>query len=99
MYDPALDGTSSSSGGDEFIGIGRSAGYIYQARNLLLLPFIASEQGKSLEFWRATPVGDLEIALTNEDDRILEREYVCMADPAGHEEGEFIGRLYISYTP
>lgn len=98
MYDPGLDATTSSSGGPEYVGLGRSAGYIYTARALVLLPFITSEQDKAIEFWRATPVGDLEIALTNEDDRILEREYVAMADPSNHNEGEFIGRLHLGYV-
>lgn len=97
MYDPALNATTSSSG-KEYVGVGRSAGYVYRARALLLLPFITAQQNKALEFWRATPVGDLSIALSNENDRILERQYVCMADPSHHNDGEYIGRLYLGWT-
>lgn len=98
MYEPGYDSTASSTG-NEYLGVGRSAGFVYTARDLKFIPFVSTEQAKAIQFWRATPVGDLEIALTNEDDRILEREYVCMASPQNHSEGEFIGRLWLNYSP
>ena len=94
MYNPALDGTTSSSGGDEFIGVGRSAGYIYSDSNMKIIPFTASEVAKKAEFWRTTPIGAFDVAWSNDDDIILETEYVAMADPANHDEGEFVGRLF-----
>lgn len=93
VYAAGLDGLTSSSG-VEFKGIGRSAGFRYAERDLKIIPFVTSENGKKVQFFRTTPVGSIELNFDPENDRILETEYVAMPDPDNEADGAMIGKLF-----
>lgn len=97
IYNPGLDMTADA--GDKFIGIGRSAGFIYTTAALVVLPLLTADAGKKCEFYKAAPVGEFEIKHSAEDDRIFNVEFACIADPNGTEgdtDGQMIGKIYLS---
>ena len=93
IYEPGIAPDQSSSG-DEYLGIGRSAGYVYDTRNLKVIPFQTADQNKSAEFWRAVPIGEFEVGFTHDEDRIINTEFSCLADQS-KDDGQLVGRLYL----
>lgn len=91
-YDPGADAGSGGSTSDS-LGIGRSAGYIYGTRKLDVVPFLNADNQQKAEFYKAAPVGELEIVHNNEDDRVFNAEYVCLVDDTKND-GELIGKLF-----
>lgn len=92
-YDPGADETEAA--GDKYIGIGRSAGYIYDDRDLKVIPLLAADAGKCAQFYRAVPVGEIQLVHNNEDDRVFNAEYVCLVDEE-EDDGELIGKIFLS---
>jgi len=101
IYDPGNDQTAASS--TPYIGIGRSAGYVYSDNDLKIIPILTADVSKKIQFWRAVANGEMSIAHNTDDDRIFEIEFICMADPDGvntsnsasDNDGELIGKIYI----
>ncbi len=94
IYNPGRDQVSAS----DYLGVGRSAGYIYTDFDLKVVPLLAADAGKYSQFYRCTPIGELELGHNSEDDRIFNLECVCMADPegAGIQDGELVGKIFNS---
>lgn len=94
VYNPGNDQTAAGSGA-AYLGIGRSAGYIYTAQDAKIIPRLAANTAKRLQFYRATPIGELSIPFNNEADKILETEFACLTDE-DQTDGELIGKLQLS---
>ncbi len=100
VYDPGTDQTGT---GTAYLGIGRSAGYVYGDSDLKVIPVLVADQGRKMQFWRAVPNGEMSIAHNTDDDRIFQIEFICMADPDGtntsnsasDKDGELIGRIFV----
>lgn len=92
VYNPGLNDLTSSSG-DEFLGIGRSGGYVYTKQSLLIIPFLAAHSDYMGEFYSVTPVGEFELVHNNEDDRVFNAEFCCCVDTS-KTDGSLIGKLY-----
>lgn len=96
IYNPGNDQTAAV--GAKWIGIGRSAGFIYTDFELLIIPLLTADSAKRAQFWRCTPVGEFEIKHTPDDDRVFSTEWACMADPAGSgsTDGQLIGKIQLA---
>lgn len=93
IYNPGLNDTASSSG-DEYLGIGRSGGYIYTKKSLVVIPFLTAHADLMAEFYAVTPVGEFELMHNNEDDRVFNSEFVACVDTT-KTDGALQGKLYI----
>lgn len=99
VYSPGSDSLSSNSG-EEVLGIGRSAGFIFSKHDLKVIPFLTDDAGKKAQFYQAVQVGDIELSHNNEDDRVWNTEWVCLADPDDNSgespsDGGLIGQIFI----
>lgn len=91
IYEPGLDSTGSSAG---FVGVGRTAGYVYTGVDVKVVPVAASLASKYVQFYNATPVGQFELNFSTESDRIFNTEYVCMIDET-KTDGNLIGAIFV----
>lgn len=94
-YNPGYDQTSGGGSGT-YMGVGRSAGYIYTTADAKIVPRLAANANKRLQFWRTTPIGQLELNFNNEADRILECEFACLVDEDQSNDGELIGKMQLA---
>ena len=92
MYDPGLDNLSGTSG-NRYLGVGRSAGYFYQAQEAHIIPRVTSFTEKRCTFYRATPIGEISLTFNTDDDRVFSPEFQCMVDPDNQSDGNLIMRL------
>ena len=90
IYDPGV-----SAGGDAWKGVGRSAGYIYTTSSMIVLPYLAADAAKYLEFYKVTPVGEVSLASNNDDDRLMEVEYAALVEADSGTDGQLIGKLHV----
>lgn len=87
---------TAASSGSKYMGIGRSAGFIYPALDLKVVPLLSADAGKRFQFWRACPVGALTLTFDNaENDRLFESEFACLIDES-KTDGELIGRMQLT---
>lgn len=93
-YNPGYDQTAAS--GEKYMGVGRSAGYIYTTQDAKIVPRLTANAGKQLQFWRASPIGNLELVHNNEADRIIEMEFACLVDEDQSNDGELIGKMNLT---
>lgn len=89
--------------GPKYLGVGRKSGFIYPKKEVSVTPLVSVHGDRSATFWAATPVGEMEFAHNNDDDRILNAEFVCCVDYeddsyAARTDGELIGRIYLDDT-
>lgn len=94
LYNPGDDQTAAASGGT-FLGIGRSAGYVYTDKNAKIVPFLSADAAKRVQFFKATPIGQVSIAFNNEADRISETEFAALIDES-KDDGQLIGKLELT---
>lgn len=97
IYNAGNDQTAAV--GAKYIGIGRSAGFIYTTQNLLVIPLLTADVAKRAEFYRATPVGEFELNHSNDDDRVFSVEFACLGDPEnspGTTDGQIIGKINLT---
>ncbi|QDV49533.1 hypothetical protein [Gimesia fumaroli] len=90
VYAAGNDQTAGS--GAAYIGIGRSAGYIYTAQAAEIIPFLTAEAAKKITFNRTVAIGEFEIPFNNEADRIFNVEFECLGDESA-DDGELIGNI------
>lgn len=90
IYDPGADQTSS----DKYLGIGRSAGYIYQTKEVAVVPVAVTLAGMMAKFWKCCPVGQLELTHTYSDDRVFNAEFLALVDES-KTDGQLMGALYL----
>lgn len=92
VYDPGDDKTAEAT--DPYMGIGRSAGYIYGKKAILIIPFATAQAANKIEIFQGSPVGELELAYNNDDDRVFDVEFVACIDET-QDDGGFIARIYL----
>ncbi|MFN0050999.1 MAG: hypothetical protein ACKV0T_02345 [Planctomycetales bacterium] len=93
IYNPGADNTASGTGA--FLGVGRSAGFIYTIATADIIPLLAADAAKKISFTRVTPIGDFSIAFDNEKDRIISVDYACLVDTT-LQDGLLIGKIYLN---
>ena len=90
IYAPGNDQTSGSGTG--YVGIGRSAGFIYGKHDIKVVPRLTSDQSKKAQFFACAPVGELELVHNTDDD--FSAEFVACVDDQ-QTDGELIGKLFL----
>lgn len=93
VYEPGNDQTAA--GTTPYMGIGRSAGYIYTAQTADIIPFLSADAAKKLIFNRVTPIGEFSLMFNSDDDRVFEVEYACLIKE-DETDGELIGKIQVS---
>ena len=94
IYNAGRDQTALGSGSAPYLGIGRSSGYIYTAKDAKIIPRLTENAGKRIQMFKATPIGELSISHNSDDDRIFESEFACLVDET-LTDGELIGKLQL----
>lgn len=95
VYNPGNDQSGASSGAD-YLGIGRSAGYIYTAQDMKIIPRLAAQAAKRIQFWKTTPIGEFSQMFDGgESDRVFEVEFAALIDPS-QDDGELIGMINLT---
>jgi hypothetical protein len=93
-YNPGNDETAAV--GAKYMGIGRSAGYVYTAQDLKVVPLLAADEAKRLQLYRATPIGQIKLEYDGgEKDVIFEMEFAGLVDEA-KDDGELIGKIQLA---
>ncbi len=93
IYDPGNDQTAA--GGSKYMGVGRSAGYVYTTQAAQIVPYLSADSAKICSFWRVSPIGEVSQNFEVDKDRIVEMEFICMVD-TGHTDGELIGKIVLT---
>ena len=93
IYNPGRDQLTGSS--SPYLGIGRSAGYIYTPAECQIVPHLTADAGKKVVIYRGVPIGDVELAFNNDDDRIMEVEFAGLVDES-KTDGELIAKFQLS---
>jgi len=94
IYNPG-NNTSSGTGsgsGVRYIGVGRSAGFIYTTTTMDVVPFLAADSGKGAYFGKVTPVGEFTVDHKPDSDRLFACEWVALVDETA-TDGELIGKI------
>lgn len=95
IYNPGLSaalGSGSSGSTNNYLGIGRIAGFTYVPKYLQMIPLVTADVNKFIEFWRVVAVGELTLGFTHENDRVIGTDFACLIDQ-NQTDGEVIGRL------
>lgn len=93
IYDGGNDQTGGS--GAAYLGIGRSAGKVYDTQASEIIAFLTADAAKKLSFHRSTPIGGFDIAYKTDEDRIFNIEFANLVDES-QTDGELIGKVEIS---
>lgn len=98
IYNPGNDRTGDgSSGTGDYMGIGRSAGYIYTTQDMKLVPRLSAQAEKKVQLFAVTPIGPFSQMFDGgETDRIFEVEFAALADVENQVDGELIGRIKLT---
>lgn len=93
IYNGGNDQTAGGSGG-AYIGIGRNAGYIYTDQAAEVVPINTANSGKKISLNRVTPIGQIELSFSHENDRVINVEFACLVDEE-ETDGEGIGKIFV----
>jgi hypothetical protein len=93
IYAAGSDQTAAT--GAKFLGIGRSAGFIYADADLKIVPLLTADAAKKIQFFRVVPIGSIEQMFKAEDDRILSMEFAALVDEAA-TDGALIGKMFLT---
>lgn len=93
IYDPGNDQTAAT--GAKYLGIGRSAGYIYGGVDLKIIPFLTADAAKRCQVMAAVPVGGFELSHSNQDDRVFSMEWAGLVTE-GSTDGELIAKINLT---
>jgi len=93
VYNPGFAELASSDG--TYLGIGRSAGYIYTDKDAKIVPRLSADANKKLQFFRVTPVGQFELNHDKDNDRIFNVEFTALVDE-DQDDGELIGKIFVA---
>jgi hypothetical protein len=93
IYDPGNDQTGGA--GAKYLGIGRSAGYIYSDVDIKVVPLLAADAQKLCQVYRGVQIGELELMHNVEDDRIFKTEWAGLGDPS-KTDGELVAKIHIT---
>ncbi len=94
VYNPGDDQTAAASG-EKFMGIGRSAGFIYTTQDLKVIPRLTADIALRLQMFLATPMGELVLNHNDADDRIFSTEFACLVDES-KTDGQLIGKIALT---
>lgn len=87
---------TTAGSGDKYMGIGRSAGFIYTAKDMKIVPLLEVDDGKRIQFYRVTPTGAFNITYDDASkDRIFDPDFTCLLDET-KTDGELIGRIQLT---
>jgi translation elongation factor EF-1alpha len=93
IYAAGQDATAAS--GSKFLGLGRSAGFIYPTKAMLVVPMLTADAAKRIELYATCPVGAIEQVFNNEADRIASVEFAALVDES-KTDGQLIGKLQLT---
>lgn len=94
VYNPGNDQTALTSTNAPYMGIGRSSGYIYTAKDGKIIPRLTENAGKLVQMFKVTPIGEISLSHDSENDRIFETEFACLVDET-RTDGELIGKIQL----
>ena len=94
IYNPGNDQTASAPA---YMGLGRSAGYIYVTQAAQIIPRLTADVDKIIDLFRVVPIGEIAITHNSDDDRIFETEFAALTDES-QSDGELIGKIQVSLT-
>lgn len=92
IYEPGNDQTAGT--GTQRIGLGRSAGYLYTTQAAQIIPRLSDEATKLIDLLKVTPIGEISLMHTAEEDRIFETEFACLIDESA-TDGELLGSIRV----
>lgn len=94
IYNPGDDQTAAAP---SFMGLGRSAGFIYVPKVAQIIPRLTADVDKIIDLFRVVPIGEISLVHNSDDDRIFETEFACLTDETA-TDGALIGKIQISLT-
>lgn len=93
IYEPGNNQTAA--GGAKYMGVGRSAGYVYTDQAATIVPYLTADAAKCCSFFRVSPIGEVSQNFEVDKDRIVEMEFICMVDTS-KTDGELIGKIELT---
>ena len=93
VYEAGRDQTAAT--GSKYLGIGRSAGYVYTTAAAQAVPYLTADAAKLVSMLKVTPVGELVQEFNVDKDRLLEMEFACILDETA-TDGEMIGSIVLT---
>lgn len=91
----AAGNDQTAAGSAPYIGLGRSAGFLYPAQALKVIPLLTADVDRFLHIFRAVTTGGIELGWNHESDTIIEVEFSALCD-ATQSDGEYLGKLQVS---
>ena len=94
VYNPGNNATAATGSGSgvRYIGVGRSAGYIYTTTTMDVVPYLSADANRGAFFEKVTPVGEFTIDHKAENDRVFACEWVALVKET-NTDGELIGKI------
>lgn len=94
VHNPGNNTTAATGSGSgvRYIGIGRSAGYIYTTTTMDVVPFLTADAGRGAFFEKVTPIGEFTLDHKADNDRIFACEWVALVKES-NTDGELIGKI------
>ena len=94
VYNPGTNATAATGSGSgvRYIGVGRSAGYIYTTTTMDVVPYLTADAGRGAYFEKVTPVGEFTVDHKADSDRLFAVEWVALVKESA-TDGELIGKI------
>lgn len=94
VYNPGNNATAATGSGSgvRYIGVGRSAGYIYTTTTMDVVPYLSADATRGAYFERVTPVGEFTVDHKADSDRLFAVEWVALVKESA-TDGELIGKI------
>lgn len=86
----------TAAAGAKYMGFGRTAGYIYTAQGLTVVPYLTADAAKKFELFRATATGPVELTYDNDNDIIFETTFTGLVDESQGTDGEMMGKIHLT---
>lgn len=81
--------------GAKYMGVGRTAGYIYTTQQLDVIPLLTADAAKKLLIDRATCTGPIELNWDSQNDLIFETVFTGLVKEA-NTDGEHMGKIHLT---
>jgi len=88
----AAGDAQTAAAGAKFMGIGRSAGFLYTPKDVKAIPMLTADAAKLVQLFRACPVGAIDFSFDEESDRILGVEFAGLVD-SSKDDGQLVGKI------
>lgn len=92
-YSPGNDQTGGMT--NKFMGIGRSAGFVYPDVDLKIVPLLSGQSAHKVHLYRAVAMGDFSLNFAAKDDRIFKVDYQGLVDES-QDDGQLIGAILLA---